>query len=159
MWLTGGIVFWLLWAAIWAWVICLTVWLYRATSHYNRLTRGITKLGLKDVLESLVRNQDSLKKRTKDVENAIIKLDRDGLRHVQRVGVVRFNPFSDTGGAQSFTLALLDGHDTGIVMTSLYARTGNRWYIKEIVEGKGKDIELSKEEQAAIKHAMAFEYK
>ena len=39
-------------------------------------------------------------------------------------------------------------------MTSLYARTGNRWYVKEVRSGKGKELELSKEEQSAIKRAQ-----
>jgi hypothetical protein len=47
---------------------------------------------------------------------------------------------------------MLDKNDNGIVMTSLYARTGNRWYIKYIKAGSGLDVELSKEEKSAIKN-------
>jgi hypothetical protein len=50
-------------------------------------------------------------------------------------------------------MALLDGADNGVVMTSLYGRNGNRWYVKEIHSGKGKNLELSKEEETAIKQA------
>ena len=47
----------------------------------------------------------------------------------------------------------LDGNKSGIVVTSLYARTGNRWYVKEIESGKGVKIELSHEEELAITRA------
>lgn len=83
----------------------------------------------------------------------ITKLEEEEKTHFQKIGIVRFNPFSDTGGSQSFTMALLDKEDNGVVMTSLYARTGNRWYIKSIKDGSGKDVELSREEKAAIKQA------
>lgn len=130
-----------------------SVW--RVRSHYDRLTKGVSGATLTSTLHDLLGEVVSLQKRTDFTERAIKALQTEGMSHVQRIGVVRFNPFLDTGGAQSFTIAILDGHRSGIVMTSLYARTGNRWYVKTIGEGKGKDIELSKEEIAAIRQAMA----
>lgn len=135
------------------WVIVLTIGLLRMTRHYNRLTDGITKTGLRDILDIHLKGQGESAKKILDIEKELLKMDLDGLRHIQRVGIVRFNPFSDTGGAQSFTMALLDGKNNGVVMTSLYGRNGNRWYVKEIGEGVGKNIEVSKEEQNAIKQA------
>lgn len=122
--------------------------------HYNRLTRGVRSQTLSQVLNELLGELGTLKNRTREVEESYARLDRDGRGHVQRIGVVRFNPFSDTGGAQSFTMAILDGKRDGVVMTSLYARSGNRWYVKHVKDGKGKDIELSKEELSAIKQAI-----
>ena len=54
------------------------------------------------------------------------------MRAFQRVGLVRFNPFEDTGGNQSFALALLDAEGNGWVLSSLHARTGTRVYAKPI---------------------------
>ena len=122
-------------------------------SHYNRLTRGVTSTGLRDVLESLMKSQQAAQSRFRSIDEAVKLLNQDGALHIQRIGIVRFNPFSDTGGAQSFSLAIVDSKDNGIVMTSLYARNGNRWYVKEIVSGKGNGVELSHEEESAIKHA------
>ena len=139
-----------------AWIIILTVIVLRMVRHYNKLTGGTSKTGLKEILETVLQTQKGLQHQTKDIYTALDEFKKDGELHIQRVGLVRFNPFSDTGGSQSFTLTLLDGHDNGLVMTSLYARTGHRWYIKEVVAGKGKDIALSKEEQAAIQKAKPF---
>jgi hypothetical protein len=104
-------------------------------------------------LEQILSTQKKLRGETDDLYKTLEEVKKDGRLHIQRVGLVRFNPFSDTGGSQSFTLAILDGHNNGLVMTSLYARTGHRWYVKEVIAGKGKELALSKEEQAAIKKA------
>lgn len=135
------------------WVIVLTGIVIRMYRHYNRLTTGITTTGLRNVLESLLAHFEEGKARYRDIDGKLKELGEDGTGHIQRVGFVRFNPFSDTGGAQSFTIAILDGNDNGIVMTSLYARAGNRWYIKEVIAGKGKEVAISKEEEAAIRKA------
>lgn len=128
----------------------------RMVRHYNTLIKSTDKTKLKDVLDVLLTTQKGLQSETRDLYKVLDEVKKDGRLHVQRVGLVRFNPFSDTGGSQSFTLALLDGHDNGLVMTSLYARTGNRWYIKEVRLGKGKELVLSKEEQAAVQKAKPF---
>src|SRR5437870_770055 len=50
----------------------------------------------------------------------------------QKISIVRFNPFGDTGGDQSFAIAVLDGHDSGYVLTSIHGRQGTRVYVKPI---------------------------
>lgn len=80
-------------------------------------------------------------------------LERDLRSTLGRVGLIRYNPFEDTGGAQSFALAILDGSGTGFVVTSLHARTGTRIYAKPIAAGKS-EAALSKEESEAVSRAM-----
>lgn len=139
--------------ALLVWLGAVTALLVRMLRHYNRLTSGTAKTGLREVLDVLLDHQGEIDKRLRTAEEVVHALTTDGGLHFQRVGIVRFNPFADTGGAQSFTLALLDGEENGIVMTSLYGRSGNRWYVKEVVGGYGHDLELSKEEQDAIRKA------
>lgn len=74
---------------------------------------------------------------------------------VQKVGIVRFNPFREIGGDQSFSIALLDAQDNGIVLTSLYSRAGNRVYAKPVEQGISK-YQLSEEEKKAIKQAKGL---
>jgi hypothetical protein len=75
-------------------------------------------------------------------------------RALQRVGLVRFNPFEDTGGNQSFALALLDADGNGWVLSSLHARSGTRVYAKVISGGRAEGA-LSEEEGAAVRQATA----
>ena len=78
---------------------------------------------------------------------------RRAARHaVQRVGLVRYNPFEDTGGNQSFALALLDADANGVVLTSLHSRQATRVYLRTIVAGRC-DAALSAEEAEALRQA------
>jgi hypothetical protein len=71
----------------------------------------------------------------------------------QKVSIVRFNPFGDTGGDQSFSLAVLDAHDSGYVLTSIHGRQGTRVYVKPVDYAKSK-YSLSAEEQQALGQAI-----
>jgi hypothetical protein len=72
---------------------------------------------------------------------------------VQHVGLVRFNPFQETGGDQSFALALLDGRGDGIVISSLHSRAATRFYAKPIKRGASQ-LSLSEEESKAVRMAL-----
>ncbi len=82
------------------------------------------------------------------------KLHQAGSIALTKIGMIRFNPFNDTGGDQSFCLAALDSHDDGFIISSIHARTGTRVYAKEINQGKSKH-NLSDEEAIALKRALA----
>ncbi len=81
-------------------------------------------------------------------------LEKMASQSIQKTGLVRFNPFKDTGGDQSFAIALLDSKDNGLVISSLYSREGTRIYSKPIEAGQSK-YPLSKEEMEALKKAGA----
>ncbi len=81
------------------------------------------------------------------------QINKDSKYNIQKIGLVKFNPFNETGGDHSFSLALLDGNKNGIIITSLHTRERTRLYLKEVVQGKTK-IELSKEEQNALKLSL-----
>ena len=67
-----------------------------------------------------------------------------------KINVLRFNPFQDIGGDQSFVLTILNDNNDGVVVTSLHNRDITRIYAKPIKEGEGNNITLSKEEKLAI---------
>jgi len=149
----GTIMVWGILGIIVVWLAILTALVFRTVSHYNRLSTGITKAGLREVLDAILRTLHTVRGKTEENEKLVKRLGSEGDYHIQRIGIVRFNPFADTGGAQSFVIALLNKMNGGIVMTSLYGRSSNRWYVKEIVAGKGKALALSKEEESAIDNA------
>jgi len=100
-------------------------------------------------------------KRLKKAENNVDELFKstDILKKItnhtiQKTSIVRFNPFKDTGGDQSFAIALLDSNDNGMIISSLFTRQGTRVYSKPIKNGKSK-YPLSKEELEALKQAGA----
>ena len=100
-----------------------------------------------ETVHQVGRDLDELTARMAVVESAA--------RHFfSREGLVRFNPFPDTGGNQSFALALLDESDDGVIVSSLHSRTGTRIYAKAVIAGKA-DTSLSAEEQEAIDEARS----
>lgn len=72
---------------------------------------------------------------------------------IQKISTIRYNPFKDTGGDQSFSIAILDGENNGVVISSLFARDGNRIYAKPIEAGASK-FELLAEEKEVLKRAV-----
>lgn len=88
-----------------------------------------------------------------EISNRIHSL---ALRSIHKVGIIRFNPFKDIGGDQSFALALLDGKDSGIVISSLHTREGTRIYSKPVIKGIAEKYTLTEEEELAIKGATAI---
>ena len=67
--------------------------------------------------------------------------------------LIRFNPFPDTGGEQSFIVCLLNDDGDGLIITSLHGRGVTRFYVKKVVLGKA-DQELSSEEKTALNQAL-----
>lgn len=144
-------------AIIFVWLISLSVFFWRVLRHYNRLTKGVSEKSLKVILDEVLKDMELNKKDIENLKEYSVKLEKDGLLHIQKVGLVRFNPFKDTGGDQSFILSLMDGKDTGVVISGLYSRSGTRWYAKKVVDGKGVDYELSEEEKKSLKEAKGTE--
>lgn len=88
-----------------------------------------------------------------NIKKAISGLDKISKLSFQKIGLVRFNPFKEVGGDQSFSIAMLDFNNNGFVIMSIYSRDGNRVYAKAINNGKSQ-YSLSDEEKEAIKMAM-----
>lgn len=104
-------------------------------------------------METLLKDVELAKKDIDNLKLYCDKIQKEGLLHIQKIGLVRFNPFKDTGGDQSFILSLVDGNDTGVIISGLYARSGTRWYAKRVIKGKSAEHELSDEEKKALKEA------
>jgi hypothetical protein len=86
-----------------------------------------------------------------DISNRIHSL---ALKSIHKVEIIRFNPFGDIGGDQSFSVALLDGKNTGIVISSLHTKEGTRVYSKPIIKGEADKYPLTNEEKQVIKIAV-----
>lgn len=142
--------------AIFIWLGVLSYYLYRTISHYQRLVKGTNKENLIEILDNILNVLKTDRVEFDKINRHLQDLTNDGIKHIQKVGLLHYNPFEDTGGNQSFVLAILDGTDTGIVLTSLHSRGITRWYIKNVKEGKGVDHKLSEEEQKAIKQVVSI---
>lgn len=147
------IISWILLVIAFIWIAILTYYFLKLRTHYNTLIEGVHKKTLEAVLTNMVKDIHTAKKDIIQLSARCDTLEKDQLFHIQKVGLLRFNPFKDTGGDQSFILALLDAKDTGVVITALYSRSGTRWYAKRVVEGRGSEHDLSDDEKQALKLA------
>jgi uncharacterized iron-regulated membrane protein len=107
---------------------------------------------LESVINELAEGLHTLQKNQVILESYIKNLRSDYGLAIQKVSMVKFNPFSDGGGNLSFVIAMLDGRNTGMVITSMHGREQNRIYTKQIFEGKC-EIQLTDEELKAIEIA------
>lgn len=141
---------------VFIWLVALTYYLYKTINHYNSLVKATQRDNLTEALDKILEELNLSKTQFKELRATLQKQIDQSIYHVQKIGIIRFNPFSDTGGDQSFVLSILDGTDSGIVLTSLHSRGITRWYAKNIKNGKGVDHQLSQEEEKAIKNARVL---
>lgn len=104
----------------------------------------------KELAKQVKNLQETLGEATQDI--AALKDAHE--KAISKVGIVRFNPFGEIGGDQSFSIALLNGEGNGFVLTSQYGKDMNRVYAKPIKQGKS-EYQLSEEEQQAIEKAKS----
>jgi hypothetical protein len=136
------------------WLLIISFLFYKLYSHYTHLTADVSKKDLISSLNHLIsqstENSEELVKLSEKLSKEII----ENKKHLQRIGFSRYNPFTDTGGDQSFTTALLDENGNGIVISSLHSRENTRLYAKKVVSGKVENQATSAEELSVIKDAL-----
>lgn len=134
-----------------------TVRLRRVEKQFRALTKGVGPGAAALSLAELVSRQGERLEMTRNevdaIRRAVSALDSLVTASVQRIGLVRYNPFQDTGGDQSFALALLDKRGDGVVISSLHGRTNTRFYAKLVKEGASQ-LSLSDEERQALAQAL-----
>lgn len=104
--------------------------------------------------EELISEVGDFDKDLGSLKNRLSGVEKLQLKHIQRVELLRYNPYDETGGDQSFTLALLDDGGNGIVITSLHARSATRIFAKPVIGAKAVKHQFSEEERQAIEVAM-----
>jgi len=135
---------------IFFWLGTITFLLWRLIKTFNRLTKGVSDEDFRSILGKLLDEIKDQQKKNEELDKRLSLLSLDCLNHIQKIGFIRYNPFSETGGNQSFALAILDGRDSGLVITSLHSRESTRVFAKPVKEGKEAGFEFSKEEIQAV---------
>ena len=136
------------------WLLLVTTLLVRIMVHYQALTKGVAQKDLISALNNFISKTGQNHEAIENLRKEFLDEKKASMLHFQRLGFRRFNPFTDTGGDQSFILSLLDENGTGVVESSLHSRENTRVYAKQIENGHCPDQVLSKEEQAVIKDSL-----
>lgn len=138
----GGVFF--IWLSILSWIV------FKIRKHYYNLITRTKKERIDGILDELLLQDKNIKTDLEEIKKQVKEEMRLSLLHLQKIGLVRFNPFERVGGEQSFVVALLDKEDNGIIINFIYTREGLRAYTKRVKKGKGDEYELSEEEKKAI---------
>lgn len=135
------------------WMIFLHLRLRKMQLASKELFRGEKIPNLEELLLDQAKNLKILDKDIQELFNISNEINTLALKSLHKFAVVRFNPFKDTGGNQSFSIALLDGKNNGLTITALYTREGARVYAKSVADKKSKSFSLTEEEKQAIEIA------
>jgi len=120
------------------------------------LFSGKKAVDLESILLGHAKEISAIDKEIQELFEISNKIHALSQRSIHKVGIIRFNPFKDIGGDQSFALAFLDGKDSGITISSLHTREGTRIYSKPILKGESEKYTLTEEEKSAIKAAITI---
>lgn len=123
--------------------------------RYKKMMTGIDDganlermlLGHIDETRSVAQENEKLKAENKRMDDLL-------KRALTRVSVVRFRAFEDMGSDLSYSVALLDSHNNGVVMSSIFGREDSRSYVKPIENGTST-YQLTAEEEQALREAMS----
>lgn len=133
--------------------VFLVIYSYRANKKIDKLLEKGKIKDFKEILLSQKEKNSDLEAKIKDAFLKIKNLEGVSEKTIQKTGIVRFNPFNDMGGNQSFAVALLDNKNDGFVISSLFVKEGNRVYAKAVKNGKSEHL-LSDEEKEALDRAI-----
>ena len=132
------------------------MWLFWKIYKLDQVRKEFFASGLKKDFEQVLVDQNrgitKINQEIKELDESLTRLYKDNRNNIQKVGFMRFNPFDDAGGNISFTLALLNAQDDGVVISSLHGREGTRMYAKSVRNGNSES-KLTEEEIQAIKDA------
>ena len=119
----------------------------------NRRPSANLEMKIQDYYETSKRIEEKYSK----LLDMVTDMDKTDKTKIQKVGLIRYNPFDEMGGNLCFALALLDGHDNGVVLNGIHSRTGSFTYAKPIEMGVSTYM-LSEEEIKAVEMAKNQAY-
>lgn len=126
----------------------------KLNKRYINFIRKMSKgENFEETLKVYMKRVNDVSDKNEEIIKYCHKLDNDISKCIKKVGIVRYNAFKDTGSDLSFTLALLNEENTGVVLNGIYSREMSNIYAKPIKEGKS-GYTISEQEQEAINKAI-----
>ena len=135
-------------------VIVLLKKYYELNKRYNDFMEKVGNgKNIEEDLENYIHRVDRVEKQNAEIMDNINTIEKDMENCIQKVGIVRYNAFKDTGSDLSFALAFLDENNNGVVLNGIYSRDTSNVFAKNIDKGSSKYV-LSNEEKQALEKAM-----
>lgn len=119
----------------------------------KKFMKGKDARSLEKEIIALHEDNKFLKNMTEINKKDIRNLNKRFAKAFQKIGIVKYDAYQQMGGLLSFSLALLDEDNNGLILNSVHSTEGCYTYTKEVVNGECK-LELSNEEKVALDQAM-----
>lgn len=127
--------------------------LSKMSKRYKKLMTGMDGANIERLLMGHVDEVRALVKKVDAMEQENRRIDLMAKRSIQKVGIVRFNAFDGVGSDLSYSIAILDAQNDGVLLTSIFGRDESRCYAKPVVGG-ASSYSLAEEEKTALSEAM-----
>lgn len=138
-------------------LIGFVVIIAKFSSLNRKYNNFMKKLGssdsLEEDLETYMSRVDEVERKNTETSNHVKDIDQNLTKCIQKVGIVRYSAFKDTGSDLSFALALLDENNNGVVLNGIYSREMSNIYAKPVEKGQST-YTVSEEEAQAIEKAI-----
>jgi len=135
------------------WNIILSISFTRLKGKYKKMMRGSSNKNLEQMIADYMASIESTIDRVQLLNEEVIHLKEQTDRCVQKLSITRYNAFSDTGSDLSYSIALLDNYNNGVIITSIYGRNESVTYAKPIENGSSK-YPLSVEEEMVLNRCL-----
>lgn len=127
----------------------LLIWIIVLEFRIRKLLRGKTGDDLEDLIRKTNQDLEDLTRSRTEIKKDILAIREKMRHHIRGVKTIRFNPFKDSGGNQSFATAFINDDGDGVILSSIYSRDRVSIYAKPLEKHKS-EYELSDEERRAI---------
>lgn len=136
-------------------ILVIVLWkgLNKVEKRYKKLMKGADNRNLEDLIVNELGKIDNAKELAEQALNTVSEVKKEMLECVQKVAIMRYKAFDDVGSDLSYSIALLDGHNDGVVLTGLYGRYDSTCYAKPVDKGISR-YELSEEEKCVLDEAI-----
>ena len=138
-------------------IICVFV-LFRSLGslerRYRKLVRGTNNKNLEEIIDGYMDKVDYAVNTSEEIKEMLVHYDKELKKCTQKVSILRYKAFDDVGSDLSFSIAMLDGDNNGIIITSIYGRHDSTTYAKPVDKGISR-YDLSEEEERVLKEAMS----
>jgi hypothetical protein len=133
-------------------VLLILLWILIIEIRLKKIFSGIKAKNLEDMLVVAGKKLNQLEETQAKIDKHLITIDERLNKSIRNIETVRFNPFIETGGNQSFAIAFLNDENNGVILSSLYARDRMSIFAKPIIKGKSS-FDLTEEEKTVLNKA------
>jgi len=134
-------------------IIFLLTWALMIELRLKRFFAGTKARNLEEIIILIGKKINQLDNKQEEIDKHLTIVDERLNKSIRSIKTIRFNPFVDAGGNQSFAISMINDEGDGVVISSLYARDRMSIFAKPIINGKS-EFELSNEEKEVLEESI-----